>query len=110
MDQRTEANSGPTPWTPGNIGGGADALRSKDPRALSPSEICQRLGKVEGIGPVTATALVAAVGDPIWFKNGQDCSEDNQIQPNYLGKVVGKCIYNFILRKIAELDEFDCPL
>jgi hypothetical protein len=24
------------------------------------SEICQRLGKVEGIGPVTATALVAA--------------------------------------------------
>ena len=27
------------------------------------SEICQRLGKVEGIGPVTATALVAAVGD-----------------------------------------------
>ena len=26
-------------------------------------EICQRLGKVEGIGPVTATALVAAVGD-----------------------------------------------
>ena len=27
------------------------------------SEISQRLGKVEGIGPVTATALVAAVGD-----------------------------------------------
>jgi transposase len=25
------------------------------------SEICQRLGKVEGIGPVAATALVAAV-------------------------------------------------
>jgi transposase len=27
------------------------------------SEQCQRLGKIEGIGPVTATALIAAVGD-----------------------------------------------
>ena len=26
------------------------------------SELCQRLGKIEGIGPVTATALIAAVG------------------------------------------------
>jgi transposase len=35
------------------------------------SEICQRLGKVEGIGPVTATALVAAVCDRGSFKNGR---------------------------------------
>ena len=35
------------------------------------SEICQRLGKVEGIGPVTATALIAAVGDRSTFKNGR---------------------------------------
>jgi transposase len=35
------------------------------------SEICQRPGKVEGIGPVTATALVAAVGDRSSFKNGR---------------------------------------
>ena len=35
------------------------------------SQICQRLGKVEGIGPVTATALVAAVGDRRSFKNGR---------------------------------------
>ena len=35
------------------------------------SEICQRLGKVEGIGPVTATALVAAVGDRSSFKSGR---------------------------------------
>ena len=34
------------------------------------SEICQRLGKVEGIGPVT-TALAAAVGDRSSFKNGR---------------------------------------
>jgi transposase len=35
------------------------------------SEQCQRLGKIEGIGPVTATALIAAVGDRTSFKNGR---------------------------------------
>jgi transposase len=35
------------------------------------NELCQRLGKIEGIGPVTATALVAAVGDRTCFKNGR---------------------------------------
>jgi transposase len=35
------------------------------------SEQCQRLGKIEGIGPVTATALIAAVGDRSSFKNGR---------------------------------------
>jgi transposase len=35
------------------------------------SELCQRLGKIEGIGPVTATALIAAVGDRKCFKNGR---------------------------------------
>jgi len=35
------------------------------------SELCQRLGKIEGIRPVTATALIAAVGDRTCFKNGR---------------------------------------
>lgn len=35
------------------------------------SEQCQRLGKIEGIGPVTATALIAAVGDRTCFRNGR---------------------------------------
>jgi transposase len=35
------------------------------------SEQCQRLGKIEGIGPVTATALIAAVGDRSCFRNGR---------------------------------------
>ena len=35
------------------------------------SEQCQRLGKIEGVGPVTATALIAAVGDRSCFKNGR---------------------------------------
>ena len=35
------------------------------------NEQCQRLGKIEGIGPVTATALIAAVGDRSCFSNGR---------------------------------------
>lgn len=35
------------------------------------SELCQRLGQIEGIGPVTAPALIAAVGDRTCFKNGR---------------------------------------
>jgi len=34
-------------------------------------EACQRIGKIEGIGPITATALVAAVGDRSCFRNGR---------------------------------------
>lgn len=36
------------------------------------NEMCRRIGKIEGIGPVTATALVAAVGDRTCFKNGRE--------------------------------------
>jgi hypothetical protein len=35
------------------------------------NEECQRIGKIEGIGPITATALVAAMGDRSCFKNGR---------------------------------------
>ena len=35
------------------------------------NERCQRIGKIEGIGPITATALVAAVGDRTCFRNGR---------------------------------------
>lgn len=35
------------------------------------NEMCRRIGKIEGIGPITATALVAAVGDRSCFKNGR---------------------------------------
>ena len=34
-------------------------------------EACQRIGRIEGIGPITATALVAAVGDRSCFTNGR---------------------------------------
>lgn len=41
---------------------------------LRNSEPCQRLGKIEGIGPITATALIAAAGDRTCFKNGRQFS------------------------------------
>lgn len=37
-------------------------------------ESCKRIGAIEGIGPVTATALVASIGDPRQFRNGRDLS------------------------------------
>jgi len=35
------------------------------------SEVCQRIAKIRGIGPKTATAVVAAIGDGSDFKNGR---------------------------------------
>ena len=35
------------------------------------NEMCQRIGRIEGVGPITATALVAAIGDKSCFKNGR---------------------------------------
>ncbi len=36
------------------------------------NEKCQRICKIEGVGPLTATAVVAAVGDASVFKNGRE--------------------------------------
>jgi len=38
------------------------------------NEQCQRVGKMDGIGKITATAIVAAIGDPSTFKNGRHFS------------------------------------
>jgi len=35
---------------------------------------CQKISKVEGIGPIIATAIVAVIGDPSVFKNGRHFS------------------------------------
>jgi transposase len=40
-------------------------------RVFQDNEACQRLAQLAGIGPLTATALVAAVGDATGFKNGR---------------------------------------
>jgi len=36
--------------------------------------VSQRLAEVPGVGPITATAVMAAVGDPHVFKNGRQCA------------------------------------
>lgn len=38
------------------------------------NEACQRISKIEGIGPISATAIIAAIGDPKVFKNGRHFS------------------------------------
>ena len=43
-------------------------------RIYQANGVCQRLGKVEGIGPITATAVVASVGDPTVFRRGRELS------------------------------------
>jgi len=40
--------------------------------AASNSEVCQRLTSIPGIGPVTATALIAAIGNGSAFRRGRD--------------------------------------
>jgi transposase len=35
------------------------------------SEICRRIARIKGVGPKTATAIVAAVGDGAEFRNGR---------------------------------------
>lgn len=56
----------------------ADTLISeKDKQILAihrASELSQRLGKIEGIGPLTSTAFISAVGDAKMFRRGRDCS------------------------------------
>ena len=43
-------------------------------RLYKADEVCQRRGEIEGIGPLTATAMVAAVNDAGVFKNGRELS------------------------------------
>jgi len=40
-------------------------------RVFRDSEACQRIAKIKGVGPKTATAVIAAIGDGSEFKNGR---------------------------------------
>ncbi len=40
-------------------------------RVFRSNEACQRIAKIRGVGPKTATAIVAAIGDGADFKNGR---------------------------------------
>ena len=41
-------------------------------RAAQQSEVCQRLDAIPGIGPLTATALIAAIGNGEAFRKGRE--------------------------------------
>src|SRR5664279_2317273 len=47
----------------------ADAVLNK---AAHENEVCQRLVEIPGIGPVTATALIAAIGNGAAFRKGRE--------------------------------------
>jgi len=49
--------------------GEVDALIQK---AAEESEVCRRLDAIPGIGPLTATALIAAIGNGAAFRKGRD--------------------------------------
>ena len=40
-------------------------------RVFRASEDCQRIARIKGVGPKTATAVIAAIGDGTEFKNGR---------------------------------------
>jgi transposase len=47
------------------------AMDSKLQEAFQQNALCQRIAAVEGVGPVTATALVAAIANGSTFRNGR---------------------------------------
>lgn len=49
-----------------------EALYKKIKQIAAQNEACQRLLKIEGVGDITATAIVAAVGNAKDFKNGRE--------------------------------------
>lgn len=48
-----------------------DAMINK---AASENEVCRRLVAIPGVGPVTATAIIAAIGNGAAFKKGRGVS------------------------------------
>jgi transposase len=48
-------------------------------RVFRESEDCQRIAKIKGVGPKTATAIVAAIGDGSEFKNDRHLSPPGSV-------------------------------
>jgi transposase len=47
------------------------AMETRIQRVFSTNDRCQKIAAIEGVGPVTATAIVAAVADASVFRNGR---------------------------------------
>lgn len=50
-------------------------------RVHASNEVCQRLGQIPGIGPLTATAIISSVGDGKQFKNGRQLAASLGLVP-----------------------------
>lgn len=59
-------------------------LDTKIASIFKQNEACQRISKIEGIGPITATAIVGIIGDPKTFKNGRHFSAYLGLVPRQL--------------------------
>lgn len=47
---------------------------SKLQKIFKESEVCQRIKAIEGVGPISATAIIASVSNPQVFRNGRQFS------------------------------------
>ena len=54
-------------------------------RIYDESPVCKRLTTIPGIGPITATAIIAAVADVNSFKSGRDLSAWLGLVPKHSG-------------------------
>jgi transposase len=54
--------------------GSIEALEEQLVKRAKSDERMQRLMKIPGVGPLTAHALVSAIGDPKRFRSGRDCA------------------------------------
>ena len=58
------------------------ALDKKINAVFKADPACRRIARIKGVGPKTATAMVAAVGDGADFKNGRHLSPRLQYATN----------------------------
>jgi transposase len=56
----------------GQPGGRIEEMDRVIQKTAEENEDCQRLTEIPGVGPVAATALIAAVGDAIGFRKGRN--------------------------------------
>lgn len=58
-------------------------------KVFGESEACQRIAKVRGVGPKTATAVIAAVDDGRDFDNGRHMAGCLALFPDSIQAVIG---------------------
>ena len=81
-----------------------DRLRQYDltiQRLFRQDERCQRVAAVEGVGPLTATALVAAVGNATEFRSGRELAAYLGLVPGHRASGGARCCWGSASAAIA---------